>query len=131
MKKLIQYLKQIDPRITVEVNVEGTMYSVSASIKNEFSLAARSTSLRKAKKQFFKGPVAIVLAKDVADLRVNEALVKREQLIREQEEMLEREFESLWTSTADFTAETLIEMLTQSNELIEIKSTFDHLRGLK
>jgi hypothetical protein len=131
MKKLLVYLKQIDPRITVEVNVENDVYIISASIKGTFTCASHSPSFRKAKKQFFKGPVTLAVAREVADLHAKETAekVRRENRIREQEALLAKEFELILEEAAEVDElQALLEYVEKHNE---IRNKVDHMRGLK
>jgi len=131
MKKLIQYLKQIDPRITVEVNIEEEIYHVSAGIENAFTCSSSNSSFRKAKKQFFKGHITLALAKEVAYLHAMEQAEqeRKNRIIKEQEELLAKEFELLLEQSAqEEELKLLLEYIDKQNE---IRTKVDIIKGLK
>jgi hypothetical protein len=135
MKKLIQYLKQIDPRITVSINIVDDVFIVEAGIEDTFTCTVRNRDFRKAKKQFFRGPVTLALALEVADLHAKEAAKeaaekeRRSRRIREQEELLAKEFELMLEEAAEVDElQALLEYVEKHNE---IRSKVDHMRGLE
>ena len=125
MKKLIQYLKQIDPRIAVKIYTtpghEGERYVIEAFIRDTFTCTVSNLSFKEAKKQFYKSEVTIAIAKEVAFMQLQEEAMKDRAIkrIKEQEEMLNREYEDLWKLTQDLDVLGVVELLEKHNTILD------------
>ena len=103
MKKLLKHLQSIDPRITVKVYIVEEQYVLEAGIEGSFCGQVINKSFRKAKKKFFKEDSIIEIMKEVEVLHQYEAKkeAERESRIKEQVDLLAKEFEELYQDSID------------------------------